>query len=166
MAQSFFLLNRDENNILAELSQKDYAQVRKLIVELVLATDLGAHFDFLAQFKSSLSSGALDSSNDKLAGPNAYANRLMIFKMALKCGDLGHSTKTLPLHEKWTLRITEEFYRQGDEERRRKIQISPFMDRQKANLPQSQVGFLDFLVIPMSATTRTQQNGDTTPHGR
>jgi hypothetical protein len=29
------------------------------------------------------------------------------------------------------------------------VPISPFMDRQKANLPQSQVGFLDFLVIPM-----------------
>jgi hypothetical protein len=41
------------------------------------------------------------------------------------------------------------FFRQGDEERKRKIPISPFMDRQKANLPQSQVGFLDFLVIPM-----------------
>lgn len=29
------------------------------------------------------------------------------------------------------------------------LPISPFMDRQKANLPQSQIGFLDFLVIPM-----------------
>jgi len=150
-AQAFFLLNKDEHNILSELSAKDYAQVRKLVVELVLATDLGAHFDFLAQFKSSISSGTLDASADKLvqATPAAGANRLMIYKMALKCGDLGHSCKTLALHEKWTHRITEEFYRQGDEERKRSLPISPFMDRQKANLPQSQVGFLDFLVVPL-----------------
>jgi hypothetical protein len=98
-----------------------------MIIELVLATDLAAHFDFLAQFKSSVTSGALDAAGDKLVGPNAYASRLMIHKMALKCGDLGHSTKTLNLHEKWTHRITEEFYRQGDEERKRNIPISPFM---------------------------------------
>lgn len=146
---AFFLLNKDENNILSELTSKDYTQIRKIIIELVLATDLGAHFDFLAQFKSSVSSGSLDSSSpDKLIGPNAFANRLMIQKMALKASDLGHSCKTLNLHEKWTHRITEEFYRQGDSERMRGIPISPFMDRQKANLPQSQVGFLDFLVIP------------------
>jgi hypothetical protein len=150
-AQAFFLLAKEEHNIFSNLSAKDYAQVRKLIVELVLATDLGAHFDFLAQFKSSISSGTLDSSSEKLAAPTpaASANRLMIYKMALKCGDLGHACKTLPLHEKWTHRITEEFYRQGDEERKRSLPISPFMDRQKANLPQSQVGFLDFLVVPM-----------------
>lgn len=84
-----------------------------------------------------------------LCGQSAAANRLLVHKMALKCGDLGHSSKTLHLHEKWTKRITEEFYRQGDEEKKRKLAISPFMDRSKANLPQSQVGFLDFLVIPM-----------------
>jgi len=144
VAQCFFLLNREENNIFANFSQKDYAQVRKWIIELVLATDLGAHFDFLAQFKSAVSSGALDTST--------AASRLMVHKMALKCGDLGHSTKPLVLHEKWTARITEEFYRQGDEERKRHLPISPFMDRQKANLPQSQVGFLDFLVIPLFST--------------
>jgi hypothetical protein len=149
VSKSFFLLNRSENDIFSSLSPKDYTFVRKLIVELVLATDLGAHFDFLAQFKSSVSSGALDASGDKLLGASAAASRVMIYKMALKAGDLGHSTKTLQLHEKWTHRITEEFFRQGDEERKRHIPISPFMDRQKANLPQSQVGFMSFLVVPM-----------------
>jgi hypothetical protein len=129
VAQAYSLLNKDENNIFSSLSPKDYTQIRKIIIELVLATDLGAHFDFLAQFKSSVSSGSLDSTSDKLVGPNAYANRLMIHKMALKCGDLGHSCKTLNLHEKWTHRISEEFYRQGDEERKRNIAISPFMVR-------------------------------------
>ena len=73
----------------------------------------------------------------------------MIYKMALKAAGLGHTTKSLPLHEKWTHRVTEELYRQGDEERKRSLIVSPFMDRQKANLPQSQVGFMSFLVVHM-----------------
>lgn len=149
LAQSYFLLNRPENNIFAELSAKDYAQVRKMIVDLVLATDLSTHFDFLAQFKSSVSSGSLDAAADKLVGPNAFANRMMLHKMALKCGDVGHAAKSRVLHEKWTHRVAEEFYRQGDEERKRGLAISPFMDRQKANLPQSQIGFLEYLVMPL-----------------
>lgn len=104
---------KEENNILSNLVGKDYSSLRKIIVELVLATDLGMHFDFLGQFKSSVGAQSIDKGNDK--------SRLMIMKMALKCGDLGHSAKSLILHEKWTLRITEEFYRQGDEERKRNI---------------------------------------------
>ena len=75
--------------------------------------------------------------------------RLMVMKMALKCADIGHSAKRLPLHEKWTARITEEFYRQGDEERKQSLPISPFMDRRKANLSQSQTGFIDYVCQPL-----------------
>jgi hypothetical protein len=91
------------------------------------------HFDFLGQFKSV----AVDKTSEK--------SRLSLLKMALKCADLGHSAKVLPLHEKWTLRITEEFYRQGDDERKAGIPISPFMDRSKANVPQSQVSSYLFM---------------------
>ena len=73
----------------------------------------------------------------------------MVMKMALKCADIGHSAKRLVLHEKWTARITEEFYRQGDEERRQGLPISPFMDRRKANLSASQLGFMDWIVLPL-----------------
>ena len=75
--------------------------------------------------------------------------RLMVMKMALKCADIGHSAKRLQLHEKWTARITEEFYRQGDEERKQSLPISPFMDRRKANLSQSQTGFIDYVCQPL-----------------
>jgi len=149
VAQGFFLINKDENNIFGNMNTKDYALVRKNIVELVIATDMGNHFDFMAQFKSSVASGALTSTGDKLVGVASSADRLMVHKMALKCSDLGHTFKLLDLHKKWTVRITEEFLTQGDDERRRGLQLSPFMDRTTAKLPQSQVGFFDFLVSPM-----------------
>jgi hypothetical protein len=95
----------------------------------------------------------------------------MILKMTLKCADVGHSAKPLSSHTKWTQRIIEEFYRQGDEERKLGLPLSPFMDRRKANVPKVGVtalcsfnhylpafatkhspfilGFLNFLVVPM-----------------
>lgn len=38
---------------------------------------------------------------------------------------------------------------QGDEEKRLKIPQSPFMDRESANLPKSETGFLTYLVYPL-----------------
>jgi len=140
-AAAWFEVMKGENNILSSVSKETYTQIRKIVVELVLATDLGQHFEIIGQFKSAVQSKQIDRKVEK--------SRLMLNKMALKCGDLGHSAKSLQLHKRWTDRITEEFFQQGDDERKRSLPISPFMDRQKANVPQSQVGFLDFLVIPM-----------------
>src|SRR5690606_29513855 len=44
-----------------------------------------------------------------------------------------------PLHLAWTERVIEEFYRQGDQERALGLTISPFMDRDKANVAAAQV---------------------------
>ena len=106
----------------------------------MLNTDMGVHFDFMAKFRSAV------AGNIDLADPGT---RLLIMQMGLKCGDLGHSAKSFPLHLKWTERINEEFFLQGDEERKRGIAVTPFYDRTKQNIPKSQVGFLDFIVIPM-----------------
>ena len=187
-------------NFLSDFSHKDYLQFRKLMVELILATDLAHSNEFLGRFKNwyvnatatgggggaaggasgSVSSGTASSS--PLAGSGGTGSldnvlsivgtlggssvssfqstsitaldneaRLMVMKMALKCADIGHSAKRLQLHEKWTARITEEFYRQGDEERKQSLPISPFMDRRKANLSQSQTGFIDYVCQPLYA---------------
>lgn len=73
----------------------------------------------------------------------------MLLKLALKCADVGHTAKKTDLHLVWVERLTEEFYKQGDQERKRHMIISPFMDRKKPNIPAAQLGFFDFLVIPM-----------------
>lgn len=42
------------------------------------------------------------------------ADRLLLLKMALKCGDLGHPAKCWRAHERWAGLVAEEFYAQGD----------------------------------------------------
>jgi hypothetical protein len=143
-AQAFITIQKPENNIFAAFKPVDFSNLRKIMLELILSTDLSLHFDFLSQFKSAESSGQLDKNNEKA--------KLIIAKMTLKAADLGHAAKPLLQHIKWTNRISEEFYRQGDEEKKRNLAISPFMDRDKANVAQSQIGFFDFLVTPLFTT--------------
>jgi hypothetical protein len=69
-------------------------------------------------------------------------------QMMIKCADVSHPARSLPVHEEWSARISEEFYRQGDTERRLGLSISPLCDREAHNLAKSQTGFIEFVVRP------------------
>ena len=46
---------QDESDVLNGLSSEQYAQVRKMMVDMVLATDMSTHFDQIKQLKLILS---------------------------------------------------------------------------------------------------------------
>ena len=72
-------------------------------------------------------------------------NRQLALSAALKCAgsnfffqtnqigeyfiDIGHGAKGLELHKKWSRRIIEEFFNQGDLELKHNMPISPLCDR-------------------------------------
>ena len=63
---------------------------------------------------------------------------------------------------RWLSNLEEEFFRQGDKERELGIPISPLFDRSKQGVSKSQVGFYDFVALPLvhalsSAFPGTQQ---------
>ena len=73
----------------------------------------------------------------------------LLITTAIKFADLGHSFKPFHLHEQWTTRITNEFWEVGDREKSVGVPISPLCDREKdRNIPQSQLGFFQFVCIP------------------
>eukprot|EP00899_Mesostigma_viride_P007730 jgi/Mesvir1/16959/Mv15808-RA.1 len=165
VSEAIKLLLKPENNFLSSLEPEDMVTLRTLIVDLVLATDLSKHFRFVDLLKaravtnSNLAAGAGGGAGAVAAGGAASgppfnasvpADVTLVLQLALKCSDLGHSAKSLNIHLKWTLAMEEEFYRQGDEEQRRGMAISPFMDRQKADgVVKSQASFFHFVSLPL-----------------
>lgn len=65
-AYAFRLLMKPDNNILAHLPPAVYDEARKLIIDMVLATDLSHHFDFLSSFNKDLGSNSFSTSNPKM----------------------------------------------------------------------------------------------------
>ena len=55
------------------------------------------------------------------------------------CADLSNTTKPLDLYKQWTGRVMDEFFKQGDIERERGLDISPMCDRLTATVEKSQV---------------------------
>ena len=139
LAEAFFLTENPNFNIFSELSSESYSQVRKAIVDMVLCTDLSVHLQLVGALKASL----LSKNREEVTG-----NPIMLMKVVIKCADIGHSSKAVKLHAKWTTLIIEEFFLQGDEEASLGMEISPFMNRSNENTAKNQIGFFDFIVLP------------------
>ncbi|XP_026229748.1 calcium/calmodulin-dependent 3',5'-cyclic nucleotide phosphodiesterase 1C isoform X2 [Anabas testudineus] len=131
----------DEMNILYNLSKDDWRELRALVVEMVLATDMSCHFqqvkamkNFLQQPEGSVASFVIDK-------PKALS-------LLLHTADISHPAKSWDLHHRWTTSLLEEFFRQGDKEAELGLPFSPLCDRKSTMVAQSQIGFIDFIVVP------------------
>ncbi|KXZ51687.1 hypothetical protein GPECTOR_11g138 [Gonium pectorale] len=81
--------------------------------------------------------------------PVDETERLLSLQMAIKCADIGHLGEALEVHKRWLLMLEEEFFRQGDRERELSLPISPLFDRAKQGVSKSQVGFYEFVALPL-----------------
>jgi hypothetical protein len=139
-----FRVMRDRNCYFIHPSHKrEYRAHRVLIVDLVLATDLTTHFSFINTCNQRVASG--------LDFEHKAEDRVLGMKLYIKCADLAHPSKPTRIHKLWCANILQEFFEQGDEEKSRSVDVSPFMDRCNPTLCQSQFGFINVLVRPIAA---------------
>merc|ERR1711988_1895683 len=112
---------------------------------MVLATDLGQHFKFFNNFKSTF----LGEERPKDINVYGSANFTMLRQCMGKAADICHATKETDLHVRWSEKIQQEFFVQGDNEKMLGIEVGMVNDRDTLLMPKSQCGFLQFLVAPL-----------------
>ncbi|KXJ18091.1 cAMP-specific 3',5'-cyclic phosphodiesterase 4D [Exaiptasia diaphana] len=151
LAVAFQLLQHEDCDIFENLSKSERQSARRMIIEMVLATDNAKHMSLLASLKTMVET-------KKVAGTgvlclDTYTDRMQVLKSLVHCADLSNPTKPLFIYRKWVDRLMEEFFRQGDKERAIDgMDISPMMDRHNASIEKSQVVFIDFVAQPLWET--------------
>uniref|UniRef100_A0A8C5A3R7 Phosphodiesterase n=1 Tax=Gadus morhua TaxID=8049 RepID=A0A8C5A3R7_GADMO len=150
LAVGFKLLQEDNCDIFQNLSKKQRQSLRKMVIDLVLATDMSKHMSLLADLKTMVETKKVTSSGVLLL--DNYTDRIQVLRNMVHCADLSNPTKSLELYRQWTDRIMEEFFHQGDRERERGMEISPMCDKHTASVEKSQVGFIDYIVHPLWET--------------
>ena len=153
VSTAFKLLRQDECNIFEHINQEDWHKLRKLTIDIVLATDMSKHMTLLANMKTMIESHMVDitDSGGNLHLDN-YNYKCLILQNMVHCADLGNPTKPLELYRRWTNQVFAEFFLQGDKEREKGLRISPNCDRNKVSINESQIGFFDFIVRPVWET--------------
>jgi hypothetical protein len=139
-AQLFRLLAKPGCNLLQYLPGDARKATRAIAIDLVLATDLKQHFEIISGFKARLVRGIDTASSD---------DRLLVLKMALKAADISNGAKGHAVQLRWTERVIDEFYGQGDREKQLRMPVSPFMDRARPAVAACEKGFFSFLVGPL-----------------
>jgi len=139
-AVTYRTLQRPGCNWLENLAAEQESVIRKSVVDIVLGTDMAHHFDNLKKFKS-----ATD-----LHGPDvtSWTAPIHALEWIVHCADISLTTKPVPIAQRWTDRLLQEFFRQGDRERELRVPISPLCDRYTVSKVESQIGFVNFIVQP------------------
>ena len=150
LAVAFKLLQLPECDILAGLSAKQRTSFRKMVIDMVLATDMSKHMSLLADLKTMVETKKVAGSGVLLL--DNYSDRIQVLQNLIHCCDLSNPTKPLPLYTEWVDRLMEESFKQGDKEREQGLEISPLCDRNTVNVAKCQVGFISYIVHPLWET--------------
>ena len=167
VAEAYRVFSDPATCMLAGLSQNDYRNLRSLMIECILGTDLADHFKILGNASSTLkladcdtmrilnsADGGVSMIPDRAFGSHSKESaenaQTIICQLLIKTSDLGHPARDGNVHEKWSLRMCEEFWRQGDQLAAQKLEVPAMMDRTKTEgFPKSQMGFISVLVAPL-----------------
>ena len=141
--QCMLILKCEGNCIFDTLSKADYDRVVELIENAILATDLALYFKKRGVFQTHVESGETKWKDQE-------KKELLIGVMMTSC-DVAAITKPWPVQREVGKLVATEFFEQGDMERSLFEQEPiPMMDRnKKRELPKMQVGFIDFICMPI-----------------
>ena len=139
VASAHALMKLEKYNILGKLWEDDRDGIRRRMIHMVLTTDMSKHFAELGQFKQRVASESFEP-DDK--------DKLLCMGLGMHLADISNPTKPWDLTLRWTELLFEEFFKQGDKEREKKLKISDLMDRTTVNIARAQLGFIDVIVLP------------------
>jgi len=163
-AKLFELVGLPKCNIFASLPRSQFQEVRKVCIDAILHTDNAQHFAMIKEVQMiyEVNSEILDASREfYVDDPDGFPtkeavecfrepeSRKLLAKLMLHLADISNSMKPFRICRIWAWQVLEEFFMQGDAEKRLGVPVQALNDREKVNRPFSQVGFIEFLVSPL-----------------
>uniref|UniRef100_UPI003AABAED1 high affinity 3',5'-cyclic-AMP phosphodiesterase 7A-like isoform X1 n=1 Tax=Centroberyx gerrardi TaxID=166262 RepID=UPI003AABAED1 len=130
-----------ESGLLAHRPASERLLLEERLGALILATDISRQNEYLSEFRTHLDRGDL-----RLGDSN---HRLFVLQMAMKCADICNPCRPWRLCRLWSSKVTEEFFHQGDTERKHSVEVSPMCDRQTNSMAKIQIDFISYVVEPL-----------------
>ena len=108
VSEAFRLMRQPGYDIMGSMEPDDRKQVRKLVINMVLSTDMTVHFSHLKALQ------------EKVEAPNMTLDltqpddRSLVLETALHTADLNGPASLWDAHRVWTDRVNQEFFGEGD----------------------------------------------------
>eukprot|EP01031_Cornospumella_fuschlensis_P034320 gene34320-41535_t len=152
-SRAFEVINTHECNIFASMTLDQRKACRKYIIAMVLATDMTVHFSLKEELDQCVARlHALQQAADagSSSGPIKIEEKdaLSIMKAIVHTADISNPAKTWSLSKRWSDKVVEEFFAQGDREKKESLPVSMNCDRLTTNQDELSINFTDFIVAP------------------
>jgi hypothetical protein len=148
----FQILADPEANVFAQVDKNTYKEIRKGMISAVLHTDMIQHFAMITDLKlifemNSDENGVFKTNQAMTDNPT---NVQHIANGMVHTADVNNAMKPWKVAEKLAYLCLEEFFAQGDKEKAGDLRVGFLNDRLKVSKPNSQIGFIDFLLVPLA----------------
>uniref|UniRef100_A0A8C6WN15 Phosphodiesterase n=1 Tax=Neogobius melanostomus TaxID=47308 RepID=A0A8C6WN15_9GOBI len=130
-----------ETGLFSHLPPEKSLGLERELGSLILATDISQQNEYLSRFRLHLDQQSLCLSN--------ASHRHFILQMALKCADICNPCRPWELSKQWSEKVTEEFFQQGDIEKKHNLQVSPLCNRETNSVGNIQIGFMTYVAEPL-----------------
>lgn len=128
-------------NIFECLTSEHKLDLRRLIIELVLATDMTFH----GKKQEDLQAAILVAGQE----PEHWKDKAKLFMAAvLHACDISNPARPVRLATHWAQSVQQEFWTQGDRERELGLHSQPQFIKGSMDTPTSQIGFINYVVLP------------------
>ncbi|GLC54408.1 hypothetical protein PLESTB_000860400 [Pleodorina starrii] len=118
-------------DIFSGFSVDEQKQIRKLMIETVLSTDMAVHFDLLNRFTSQV---------DAKPDLSEWTDRTLLYQMLVHLADIANPSRPFHLARGWAER--------GDREAAIGLPVSAMCNRAAINMPRAQLGFINIFLKP------------------
>ena len=142
------ILNDIDCNIFDGVDKNLYKEMRKEMISCVLATDMAFHnlyVDLLKNYINEVKDGKNKENNNEKSKDKSDKNQKFM-NLLIHSADISNPTKLFDIYFEWAKLVVEEFWDQGDKEKRLNLPCS--CDREKVTIYKSQLGFINFIEIP------------------
>uniref|UniRef100_A0A8B9JQ40 Phosphodiesterase n=1 Tax=Astyanax mexicanus TaxID=7994 RepID=A0A8B9JQ40_ASTMX len=156
-----------ETELLSHLPAEDRLTMERQLGSLILATDISRQNEYLSKFRTHLDQEDLCLGNASHRHFILQHDKTITFihlfqliyvclfdisvQMALKCADICNPCRPWELSKQWSEKVTEEFFHQGDIEKKHKLEVSPLCDSENNSIADVQIGFMTYVVEPLFA---------------
>eukprot|EP00929_Paragymnodinium_shiwhaense_P117911 TRINITY_DN8939_c0_g6_i1.p1 TRINITY_DN8939_c0_g6~~TRINITY_DN8939_c0_g6_i1.p1 ORF type:complete len:893 (+),score=193.77 TRINITY_DN8939_c0_g6_i1:175-2853(+) len=147
----FQIMSEPDANIFRGVDKDNYKEIRKGIIAAILHTDMAQHFamikDLVLMFEMNSDAEGVFDPQQAISSPG---NHQIVANALLHTADVNNPMKPFKLAQKLGMLCVDEFFAQGDLEKAAGMRVGMLNDRDKVNRPNSQIGFIDFMLVPLA----------------
>ena len=155
IAQTFELIkNKPKCDIFKDMNKSEIAMMRKRMINCVLSTDMVKHAEIFSLIKVSTEKYKINQGKnankffDGLESMALYDMQQNFMDLFIHSCDISNPTKPYDIYQIWASNVMNEFYLQGDKEKKLGLPVSFLCDRDTTTIPQGQIGFMEGVVLP------------------